>query len=631
MVRVIDRVRACAGFFRWLLFASLVAVLLHSTRLVWMATGRGIDVTDEGIYLVSYRWYRHPELVFNGAPALLGPLFQLVHWNVAWLRRMKLLLSLSSGLGLGLAVLAWVRRARVGLRMDRATRGAVVTFFTLGSFTIYAWLPHSPGYNDVGVFATTTAGACAVGAVALDGATRALLFGGAGAALLLEGINKWPAGVCGALALGIGLGVCLGWRAWLRAVLAWSVGAALALTLLALWSANLLGRIRELRRASESLSSNIPIRDTYLVRYWDDLREVSSRVATHYWWFVLAVAFALSAERFVRGRSARALCAAGALGAPTALFVEASHDGLFLGGSDNISLGQSFLPLVLSAGVVLLIAQMARQRLSRTAHVTVGSTICGAPATTRPAAISPEREGLGVVLTLGGLAVAQAVGTLNPVLYIVGAAGALLFGAVVVIMVFAVDLRSPTSVAMGVMLLACSALVPDRQVITGLWQRPYRVNGDLGTQTVPLGDVPGYESLRTDPLTAELLRGLAALARRRGIDGRPGMSIFATPGLTLAMGLRHPPAALFVRSEERDPQSAKLYEERIADACRRGFIDPSDPPVILAPGTSAPAALSRVLSSCGVIFPGRYQVEFVSSPGIPGVPAGPIGVWVPTS
>jgi hypothetical protein len=433
------------------------------------------------------------------------------------------------------------------------------------------------------------------------------------------------------VALGIGLGVCLGWRALWQAVLAWSIGAAVALAVLVLWSANFVGRVRELRRASESLSSNIPIRDTYLVRYWDDLRGVFSRIASHYWWFVLAVALALAAERFVRRDSARAICAGIALGIPAVLFLEALHDGLFLGGSGNVSRGQSFLPLVVSAGAVLLIAQMARACLSRTAHVTVGSTISGAPAKTRPAAISLQREGLGVVLTLGGLAVAQAVGTLNPVLYIVGAAGGLLFGALVVIVMFAVDLRSPTSVAMGVMLLACSALVPDHQVITGLWQRPYRVNGDLGTQTVPLGDVPSYASLSTDPLTAELLQGLAALAQRRGIEGRPGLSIFATPGLTLAMGLRHPPAALFVRSEELDVQSAKLYEERIADACRRGFIDPSDPPVILAPGTSAPAALSRVLSSCGVIFPGRYQVEFVSSPGIPGVPAGPIGVWVPTS
>jgi len=107
------------AFLRWVPAAFLVVVLGRLCWLAWTAAPRGVDFSDEGIYLVSYRYYRSPEMVYNGAPAVFGPLFDLVGQSVSSLRRIKLVLVLASGVGLGWATAAFMaRRLSRTLRLD---------------------------------------------------------------------------------------------------------------------------------------------------------------------------------------------------------------------------------------------------------------------------------------------------------------------------------------------------------------------------------------------------------------------------------------------------------------------------------------------------------------------------------
>jgi hypothetical protein len=93
----------------------------------------------------------------------------------------------------------------------------------------------------------------------------------------------------------------------------------------------------------------------------------------------------------------------------------------------------------------------------------------------------------------------------------------------------------------------------------------------------------------------------------------------------MALGLRQPPADLFVGPPEQFPFNAEVYEARLRTACSRGLIDPDDPPVILTDGPSAPQGVSRILSDCGISFPADFALEIASSP------TSSIGVWIPVT
>ena len=163
-------------------------VLARLVWLAWTAASRGVDFTDEGIYLVSYRYYHDPEMVYNGAPAIFGPLFYLVGYSVVSLRRIKIILLLLSGLGLGWATAGFVRRRTTATSSIAVIPRdvAVTVFVAIGGFTMYTWLPQSPGYNDLSVL-------CAMALAAtilplLDGRSsgRRWLLGAAGATIAVE-------------------------------------------------------------------------------------------------------------------------------------------------------------------------------------------------------------------------------------------------------------------------------------------------------------------------------------------------------------------------------------------------------------------------------------------------------------
>ena len=591
---------------RWTPAAFLLLVLARLLWLAWIASARGVDFTDEGIYLVSYRYYRSPQMVYNGAPAFFGPLFQLVGYSVEWLRRIKIILVVASGVGLGWATAKFVRPRRDGTsRLHLFPMHVAITLFvTVGGFTMYTWLPQSPGYNDLSVLCASALAATILQAIVSQASTRWWWLAGAGAVCAVAVINKWPAGLCMAAVVAAALIVARGWRNAGRD-LGWS-GAGLVggCVLLAVISGHFFDRLSELRSSSEQLSDSLPIWDSYLLPYWRNLLDVGRLVGAKVW-LILGVGVALTLVAALR----RSMVFGGVLALAVLVAVQsAAHSGQFRGGDFNVGLSQVALPLLLTlAGVVWLIARVA-------ASSTIDSVEADGVAEDLPLA---RVRGAALIL-LVGLGGAQAFGTLNPPMFVVVSSGALCAAAIVIIAAEAVVTWRPAVLPMAAVLIVLP-LATERMMQSGLWQHPYRLATNLYAQTEPLDAVIGYDGLSADAGTAQLLHDLSEIARRRGLVGRPGLSVASSPGYALALGLTHPPADLFISSVEYVPDNADIYAARFRTACARGLIDADNPPVILTAGGSAPSDTSSLLAECGIIFPDDFELEVAES----------VGVWIP--
>jgi hypothetical protein len=596
---------------RWVPAALLLLVLVRLVWLAWTASARGVDFTDEGIYLVSYRYYRSPQMVYNGAAAFFGPLFQLVGYSVVWLRRIKIVLVLACGLGLGWATATFARARPDGTsRLQMLPVHLAITLFVgVGGFTMYTWLPQSPGYNDLSVLCAAALAAMVLPAVTSKTRARMWWLVAAGAIVAVSLINKWPAGVCMVAVVVAALMLARGWRNAGRDLRWVAAGLLLGWVLLAVISGHFFQRLSELRSSSEQLSDSLPIWDSYLLPYWRNLLDVARLVGARVW-LILAVGVALS----LVAASRRSIAFGGGLALAVLLAIQsAAHSGQFRGGDFNVGLSQVALPLLFTlAGVVWLIGRVAAALPAKdSAAVTSDSG-------TAAEGVSTARTRGAALILLIGLGGAQAFGTLNPPMFVVVSSGALCAAAIVIVAADAMVTWRPAILPMTAVLIVLP-LATQRMMLSGLWQHPYRLATNLYAQTEPLDAVIGYDGLSTDSDTARLLHDLSEIARRRSLVGLPGLSVSSSPGLTFALGLTHPPADLFISSVEYVPDNADIYSARVRTACARGLISPDNPPVILTASGSAPSDTSLLLAECGIIFPDDFELEV----------AGSVGVWIP--
>ena len=601
---------------RWVPVMFLAVVLARLVWLAWTAASRGVDFTDEGIYLVSYRYYRNPEMVYNGAPALFGPLFHLVGYSVVSLRKIKIVLVLLCGLGLGRATADFVHSqaaASVPLFDALPIRVAILGFVTVGGFTMYTWLPQSPGYNDLSALCAMALAAVALPALTGRSSRRRWWLAAAGAVVAIACINKWPAGLCMVAVVSVAVVLAHGWRTAERDVLWPAAGFVVGCAAMAVIGGRFIDRLTALRSSSEQLSNSLPIWDNYLLPYWRNVVEVFGLVGSRVW-LILAIGIALLLVASLR----RSMMLGGGLAVAVLLAARAaSHAGQFRGGDVNVGLSQVALPLFLAlAGVIWLIAHVAASmRRDEAAGATEETMV--------PSEAIPSARVRGAALILlVGLAGAQAFGTLNPPMFVVISSGALCAAAIVILAANSVSAWRPAVLPVAALLIVLP-LATERMMLSGLWQRPYRLATNLYAQTEPLDAVLGYDGLSTDSDTAELLHNLSAIARRRSLVGRPGLSVSSSPGYALALGLAHPPADLFISSIDYVSDNADIYMARLRTACSDGLITHDVPPVIVTAGPSAPADIAAVLAECGIAFPADFDLEIAESPG------GSVGVWIP--
>src|SRR5450759_2478425 len=99
---------------RLLCLATLASV---AAAAVWviaagMTASHGLDSTDEGFYLLSYRWWNTEVRTFTGAQFVYGPVFELLGHNIAGLRLVRLLTIIAANAAFGWTFMRWLRLRR---------------------------------------------------------------------------------------------------------------------------------------------------------------------------------------------------------------------------------------------------------------------------------------------------------------------------------------------------------------------------------------------------------------------------------------------------------------------------------------------------------------------------------------
>lgn len=177
LVFAVDLLLLCVG-------AALLVLVL------WVED-RGLDLTDESLYLLAARSPEDVVAVTNFGH-YTGLLYGLAHGDLAWFRRLGTLALLAVGLGLVAALGPYLRRDTDAPR-SWALPAALAVYGVLGFYSNH-WIP-SPGYQWltlVGTLAGCAGVALALGSVPRLRSAGAVLYGAAG---VLVFMSKPPSAV----------------------------------------------------------------------------------------------------------------------------------------------------------------------------------------------------------------------------------------------------------------------------------------------------------------------------------------------------------------------------------------------------------------------------------------------------
>ena len=516
--------------------AALVAVLVGASGAAagWigaaiLAAGRGFDITDEGFYLLSYRWWSSIEWNFTGAQYLYGPLFQALHYDIAALRLVRLATIIVTHLLFGWAFMCWLRLRRPAAPPSRLWESAGVATIVAAGGMIYGWLPASPGYNDV-----VQLGALLIMAVVFRVGTRvdrglsvpAWLPTAAGAIAFPMLLAKWSAVmVVGLLAATLALllaGKPPGRaRKTLRAAAWWVAGTVLAAALVHVFIVPLTSAVPRIVEVNRWIADGPYSLWGQLHHYGRTAAGSGLRTVTQHGLLIAAAVVAVVSRRRAVLRAAWALGVA----AICVSIWRAVVAGGLTGGTVHVA---QYVNVLLAAfGFVLIIAGLIVYR-ERSRRSPAGSGVS-----------SPSRQHGRDWLVLGMLFVlplAQAFGTSNAIL----TSGINAFAAWMAIVIAlltrmeaapAVARRLATAVAAGAVLAsACIA-------VGGLLLNPYRTARYAeATATVPGTAVT---SGKIDQASAAKYGDL--YARLRPWTEQPGRAVIAfdqMSGIVLLLGGR---------------------------------------------------------------------------------------------
>jgi hypothetical protein len=543
-----------------LVFAGAVTAIWAGTAV--RAAGHGLDVTDEGFYLLSYRWWNVDHWTFTGAQYVYGPVFALLGHDIAALRIVRLGSVAGAHLIFGLAFMRWLRPRRPSAPPTRLWEAAGAATIVASGGVVYSWLPATPGYNDVVLLGALLAVA-AVFAMARHaervGRVPAWLPFALGLTVVPVVLAKWAAlllmtfvAVAGVVAL-----VPSGPRAVAitagRALAGIASGAALVhLAVVPLTTA--VPPMIQVNRVLAAHSFAIPV---LLDRYWTYSLPILTSTIRQYG-LLLAAAVVT-----VRARRRFAQAAAGILGA-AALALAVRHavrEGGLGGGAGNAT---AFVaPLLGTVLVALLVAAAGRLEDAR------GRTLLG-------------------VLTV--LPLGYAFGTSNIPLKVSVCAFAA-WMAVLIAVITGLDRRAVAARAVTVTIAGASLIVVTCIATGGAWRHPYRgVPNSRATATAP--GVPALASVRLDPDQARRYADLRErLAPYLEPAGRPVVALDKMAGIVLLLDGRSVGEAWYA------PEDPARTAAGIAAACSTSPLDRA--PVLVLNRPLRPED-RKLLAPCGL-------------------------------
>ena len=502
---------------------STIAIALWAGAAA-LTANRGFDITDEGFYLLSYRWWHANLRTFTGVQYIYGPVFQGLGYSIADLRLVRLVTVLAANLIFGWAFMRWLRQRRPDAPPSRLWELAGVAAITACGGMIYSWLPLSPGYNDVsllGGLLGVSIVLCMATAVDAERKVGFWVPAALGPVIVVTLLDKWTSSLATLLAVGLVGGLVLapaGRRSLLRAAGWVLAGAALTVGLIQLFVIPLNAAIPQLLATNHlvGLSSNSPVQ--LLDLYARTGVKLLTNVVTGFGLLLIA-AVGVAVARGKPARWVTAVCAAGA-GVFSAWRLVA--DGDLRGGTVNLDRYPVGLVGVLTVAVVVWLAVQVTEPRNEPQQLTPGRS---------------RSYGWAVFALLAVFPVTQALGTGNPLYYMAINAFSAWMAIIVAILTGFKPSNAPARRLTAA--LAAGAVVLSACVATSAsWSHPYRTAG-RAHDTATVAGVPALSSLRLAPADARRYSRLYRLLRPYiEPGGRAMMAFDQLPGIVLLLGGR---------------------------------------------------------------------------------------------
>jgi hypothetical protein len=547
----------------------MVSLGMAGLTLVWSAFAiltatRGFDPTDEGGYLLSYRWWSENLRTFSGSQYLYGPVFEAIGFDIAGLRIFRLITILAVTAAFGWTFMRWLRPRRAEAPPSKAWELAgTLTIVCCGGMA-YSWLPLSPGYNDVSML-----GSLLIGAAVLRMATdvpigvRIAAWVPITAGVVIVGmlLSKWSSSLVVLIVAGL-IALILLWPAGPREILrilGWTLGGVVGtLLVIQLLLVPLTEALPAMIATNKLVAATANSPSELLPLYLNSSKDLLlSLIANNFLLLVAAVVAVLST-----GRTARRLALAfvlATIGVSLWRIIDARQ---FVGGTQNLTAFSVpitlflLVPLLVSLTIILALRLPAleldeQEPTSEPGEAPMAESDKDSASDQEsashqdPAEDQDDRSGWPVIACDSGrtwlmvgllvmLPVLQGVGTGNP-LYFMAVNG---FAAWAAVIIFVLTGVTATPVAVRVLLSAVAvgaAITATLIASTSLWLHPYRT-APSAEATVTAPGVSALASLKLAPATAT---GYASLHEQLSAfivpEGRYIMAFDEIPGVVLAL------------------------------------------------------------------------------------------------
>ncbi|TDD30287.1 hypothetical protein E1218_01640 [Kribbella turkmenica] len=574
----------------------VVTVVAGALAAWWMLTaGRaaneGFDITDEGYYLLSYRWWDQNPLALTGVQYVYGPVFELLGRDIVRLRLFRLLTIVVVHLLFGYSFMRWLRGRRPGAAPTTLWELAGTAVILAAGGMFYAWMPQSPGYNDVVLLGALLLVALVLAmATAVDRGRRVPFWLPTAAGVLIGPmvLAKWSSVVVIGLIVvaAVVVPAAQGLRAVARSIGFALAGLVLTTVVVQLFVVRLGEAIPGIVTVNKFIAGTSYSPADLLRIYWTTAVDLLGRTLRDHGLLLVAAVVAVIA----RGR--RAQIAAGVL-VLVALILSVRNvvvDDGAVGGSIHV---YSY-PATLLAAVLVAVAVAAAVLIGGRLGVTAGSRL--------------GRENLRGWVVLALLLVVPMVvsfGTNNP-LFVIGLGTFASWAAVMIAVVTGVR-PAPVAARLTVGVVAMASVAAVASIAySGTFVYPYR-SFEHSQLTAPATPAP----LRGLYLRPEDARNYAELQSRLEPylrpAGRPILAFDKMAGLVLMLQGR-PVGEAWVAPKERQRTASGIEE-----ACRTGQPwSPGRPPVILLNRRISEVEIAA-LHACALDFAADY--ELLAPPG----------------
>ncbi|NIK60385.1 hypothetical protein [Kribbella shirazensis] len=571
---------------RFVLLAG-VTVVAGALAAWWiLSAGRtaneGLDITDEGYYLLSFRWWDSNPLALTGVQYLYGPVFEWFGYDVVKLRFFRLFTVVVVHLLFGYSFMRWLRGRRPGAPPTRLWEAAGTTAVLAAGGMCYSWIPQSPGYNDVVLLGALTLVSCVLWmATAVDRGTPVpfWIFLVAGLVIGAMVLAKWTSVVVIGLIVITAVVVLAGqgWRSVARGTLLALGGLGLAALVVQLFVVRLDVAVPGILKVNKFIAGTSYSPLDLLQLYWSSTIELIGRAVAAHGPLLIATALAVVA----RWRRLRLAAAAVAVVALILSVRRVVVDDGALGGSQHIP---TYAETLLAAVLVAVVAA-------------AGAVIAGRAGVTARTRLSRENTRTWVILALLVLLpLVQAFGTNTP-LYSIGFNAFAAWAAVMIAVltgIWAVPIVARATLGL---VLVGSLVATATIAYTGLFRYPYRSVGH--EQLTVATTIPALHGMYLSRAAEENFGRLVTdLRPYTDPPGRPVLAFDKMAGLVLMVGGR-PLGEAWISPRERARTAAGIEE-----ACRTSR--PARPPLIIL-NRQISEVETNALRACGLDFHAEYE------------------------